>query len=169
MRNDICNNLEQARVFSEFLKPSYDETVIIDGEVIPKDKKHIALLPRYMNNPDLNINEILYMSAVDIFGFYEGEQAICYVLSRQQVKRLRKKLETKGILKIQLDPEHIKDKTIRLSHKGHICEWCGKEAYLLHKHHYPIPAKDGGTETVNICPNCHYTFHSLLGHKKIDA
>lgn len=41
------------------------------------------------------------------------------------------------------------------------CEWCGCKTMVLHQHHYPIPKKNKGTETVNICPNCHYEYHSL--------
>ena len=42
---------------------------------------------------------------------------------------------------------------------GNVCEWCKGYTTKLHKHHYPIPRKDGGKEIVNICPNCHYEFH----------
>lgn len=40
-----------------------------------------------------------------------------------------------------------------------VCNWCGCNTLKLHKHHYPISRKDGGTETVSICPNCHNEFH----------
>ena len=42
-----------------------------------------------------------------------------------------------------------------------VCEWCGGKTHVLHEHHYPIPRSKGGTETVSICPNCHYEFHYL--------
>lgn len=41
------------------------------------------------------------------------------------------------------------------------CEWCGNNTIVLHEHHYPLKKSKGGTETVNICPNCHYEFHAL--------
>lgn len=43
-----------------------------------------------------------------------------------------------------------------------ICNWCCIKTVTLHSHHYPIQQKDGGTETVNICPNCHQEYHSLI-------
>lgn len=82
--------------------------------------------------------------------------------SKNELARIKKKLKKLGYIEIYgLTPEKLKKKTIELSHKGYKCEWCGKESYVLQAHHYPIPAKDGGTEIVNICPNCHYTFHLL--------
>jgi hypothetical protein len=42
-----------------------------------------------------------------------------------------------------------------------ICEWCGIATCILHKHHYPILKSRGGTQTVNICPNCHNEFHNF--------
>ena len=48
---------------------------------------------------------------------------------------------------------------------GKICEWCGCKTTVLHKHHYPIPKRDGGKETVNICSNCHMEFHAKEAKK----
>lgn len=42
-----------------------------------------------------------------------------------------------------------------------VCEWCGCKTSVLHKHHYPIPKRLGGTQIVNICSNCHAEFHSI--------
>ena len=41
------------------------------------------------------------------------------------------------------------------------CEWCGINTVYTHNHHYPIRKEDGGTKTVDICPNCHQEFHGL--------
>ena len=43
-----------------------------------------------------------------------------------------------------------------------VCEWCECKTMVLHKHHYPIPARAGGTSTVSICPNCHAEYHALV-------
>ncbi len=59
-------------------------------------------------------------------------------------------------------PEKAKDFTLKHSHLGNKCEWCGCECYTLHEHHYPISRKAGGTKTVQICPNCHATYHSVF-------
>lgn len=39
------------------------------------------------------------------------------------------------------------------------CAWCGEDSVNLVGHHYPIPKSEGGTETVDICPNCHARCH----------
>jgi hypothetical protein len=43
------------------------------------------------------------------------------------------------------------------------CEWCERSCHRLIKHHYPIPYKNGGTETVEICGTCHEDFHYFEG------
>lgn len=42
-----------------------------------------------------------------------------------------------------------------------LCEWCRCNTAWLHAHHFPVSRSDGGTETVDICPNCHAEFHAL--------
>jgi len=42
------------------------------------------------------------------------------------------------------------------------CEWCGHRTPAIHRHHWPIPKRDGGTETVNICATCHATAHGRV-------
>lgn len=49
--------------------------------------------------------------------------------------------------------------------EGKSCEWCQGLALRLHKHHYPIPKSEEGTETENICPSCHDEFHFMLEGK----
>lgn len=39
------------------------------------------------------------------------------------------------------------------------CEWCHTNSYTLDQYHFPIPRKEGGTEVVSICPNCHALYH----------
>ncbi len=42
-----------------------------------------------------------------------------------------------------------------------ICAWCGQSGSAI-DHHYPLQKRDGGTETVKICPNCHQFVHQGL-------
>ncbi len=49
------------------------------------------------------------------------------------------------------------------SSKTKTCSWCQCSTLVLHEHHFPIFKKDGGTDTVLICPNCHHEFHCLIG------
>jgi len=41
------------------------------------------------------------------------------------------------------------------------CPICNCKTLTLHEHHYPIQKCDGGTETIAICPTCHYEYHHL--------
>jgi hypothetical protein len=51
------------------------------------------------------------------------------------------------------------------------CYFCGYNRSPLDAHHYPVRAKDGGAETINICANCHREFHQLTdcGYFKIKS
>ena len=42
------------------------------------------------------------------------------------------------------------------------CEWCEISTLATHKHHYPVYASEGGTETSEICGGCHAEFHHLV-------
>lgn len=57
----------------------------------------------------------------------------------------------------------LRDKTPQTLDRGFgLCPWCGCRTMKLQAHHYPVAAKDGGTETVTICANCHYEYHALI-------
>ena len=88
-------------------------------------------------------------------------------LSKSTIKRALKSLHDTGFLTNSLNDSEMK-KNIVLENKRnpkYVCEWCGCKCNLLNKHHFPIPKSQGGTETVNICPNCHYEFHALSDYK----
>ena len=113
-------------------------------------------------NKKIKINEVLYLSAYYCWN-KNIEKADKYsYLNKSQIYRAKKHLCELGYLKLKnKSAKEIKEETIEKSHKGKKCEWCKQECYVLQEHHYPILAKDGGKEIVNICPNCHYTFHKL--------
>lgn len=121
---------------------------------------------------DIKISTVekCYLGMIDS-GFSEKETD--YWMKQAGIKSLTR-IKTELYLKKLYIPEKFKDRTpeeaknftIENSHKGQRCEWCGKECYILHEHHYPIPAKNGGTEIVRICPNCHMTYHSIKGDIK---
>ena len=87
-------------------------------------------------------------------------------VSKVTLNKIKSKLSESKLISLNnvkfTDYNDAKEFTIKNSHYGKICEWCGKESYILHRHHYPIPRNKGGTEIVNICPNCHYTFHKII-------
>ena len=88
-------------------------------------------------------------------------------LSRLKGELYLKKLYTPDAKKYDT-PEKAKKFTIENSNKGQICEWCKQECYILHNHHFPKSARQGGTKIVKICPNCHYTFHNVFKAEEVD-
>lgn len=64
--------------------------------------------------------------------------------------------------------EQLKAKNMKgLGFGNNECEWCNVKTSVLHKHHYPIPKSEGGTDIVNICPNCHHEFHYHTADMKL--
>lgn len=92
-------------------------------------------------------------------------QNICQYISFLSPKIINDnidRLKKKKIIKSKTTSlKDIKNDVIKGVPKKKKCQWCNGYALVLHKHHYPIPKSKGGTETVNICPNCHYGFHYL--------
>ena len=76
------------------------------------------------------------------------------------VKAYRKLIKAGWIEEEEYTPQDIK-REVLTREKQLKCEWCHEGSLVLHSHHYPIPKRLGGEEVVNICPNCHYAFHSL--------
>jgi ABC-type phosphate transport system ATPase subunit len=81
--------------------------------------------------------------------------------SKSTIVRAINKLIEENEIPVEIKTqEQIKD--IVLEKKGKlICEWCNTKVYILHKHHFPIPKRHGGTDMVNICQNCHADFHKI--------
>lgn len=84
------------------------------------------------------------------------------------VSRLLKSLIGLNLVALkEVSPEEARDicrsKTSqRLDGCSSACQWCLGSTVVLHNHHYPIPRARGGRQTVLICPNCHYEYHSLI-------
>ena len=90
------------------------------------------------------------------------------VISPRTAKRKIKEMVESGLFDYSIaDPKERKQLIVNnkdMKDKGvgiKTCNWCGYNCTKLHSHHYPIQKKDGGTETVDICPNCHAEYHSL--------
>ena len=116
-----------------------------------------------LHNKTLSPNQKIYLATYYMCNenILEADRYM-YDYNKRQLKDLKKSLVNLGYLKkTKIIPDDLKKLTIQKSHTGLICEWCKKECYILQKHHYPIPAREGGNKVVNICPNCHYTFHAL--------
>lgn len=113
---------------------------------------------------DFTPSERFYLSIYENCNdVYITELLMQDMISKTQTLKIRKHLISLGLIDMKIyTVDEAKEFCIKNSHKGIKCEWCGKESYTIHKHHYPIPACKGGNDTVNICPNCHYTFHTLI-------
>lgn len=85
------------------------------------------------------------------------------LLTETEIRYLK---ENNILVKTNFNAENIKKVlSDKRPHKGigtKQCSWCKCTTVVLHEHHYPISKKDGGTETVSICPNCHYEFYYLM-------
>lgn len=96
---------------------------------------------------------------------YISEEILTFIDS-STIKRIVNRLETLGLIKkVNTNREMIIDKlkskpsVIGVGNK--LCTLCKSTTAQLHNHHYPIKASEGGTETIGICPNCHFEFHYM--------
>lgn len=124
--------------------------------------------PDIFNNPELSRSEKEYLSLLREWSVPIANRIMEIHTNKRSVEQIRYTLRKKGCLSEtkKLSPNDAKEMTIKIANKGSKCEWCGKESYVLQRHHFPISAKNGGTETVLICPNCHYTYHQLVADNK---
>ena len=88
-------------------------------------------------------------------------------LSIETVKRNLIKLKQLDFITDDMKAEEVKEMVISRECENKTCEWCGRDSIVLNEHHYPIPKAEGGTETVSICPNCHYGYHYLVNQVKV--
>lgn len=146
---------ELDKIFENIKKENNDfELRVKNGDIyIP----HKITLDKRLNTKQMLYLASYYCNNKDIKKTDELSQ-----LNKYQLYSIKKKLFEYGYLNLKINNiENLKKETIKKSHIGKKCEWCGHECYILQEHHYPIPSKDGGNKVVNICPNCHYTFHKL--------
>lgn len=115
----------------------------------------------------LTTNEKLYLALYENAGgdVRKVQLVMEDIVSAHTVHKIKMHLADLGLIQIsnRLTPEEGMRFAIFNSNKGLVCEWCGKESYILHRHHYPILASRGGQDTVRICPNCHATYHYIMG------
>ena len=62
------------------------------------------------------------------------------------------------ICKIKITDQLMFEK-LNVKNSDNGCLFCGYDSSPLDKHHFPIRAKEGGSETIEICANCHREFH----------
>lgn len=85
--------------------------------------------------------------------------------SEDSISRKIKKLESLGYITCKKNAISDKSAYTLLNKKNSKtgCLFWGYNKFVLDKHHYPIRAKNGGTKTIDLCPNCHRAFHCLTG------
>ena len=135
----------------------------------PDYKEHIKRWDLYIPFSIIHCNAIkhcdkLYLSWYFVFDkdLKKCDEEMLKIVKPDNLARIKKRLlKLWYFSKNNFSAEELKEKTIELSNQWRTCEWCNNDCYILHEHHFPIPKKQGGKEIVKICPNCHYTFHSL--------
>lgn len=131
-----------------------------------KEFEGIWIPAEIMDDKELNMLEKIYLSTLkmNINLKTSNEMAEFLGISHSRLSEIKNKLKKKGYLfKENLDSAQKKKKVLINKGRGYKCEWCECLTTAIQEHHYPISKKDGGTETVKICPNCHYEFHCLEG------
>ncbi len=110
--------------------------------------------------------------STDYFQVNFDELTALFGLTKKQITDAISRLDTNGfIIQYALAHDEI---TKFFSHKKpqrlpilnyhvpvYCCDWCESDTLILHKHHYPIPKSEGGTDIVKLCPNCHTEYHYL--------
>lgn len=121
--------------------------------------------PYKLSNNDKIYLELYRSAGCDT---YKADLLMSDLVSTATIRTIKRGLISLGLVKRTdiSNTEDAKEFTIKNSHVGLVCDWCGNTSYVLQKHHYPIPASKGGTDTVDICPNCHYTYHKVFGDEE---
>lgn len=84
---------------------------------------------------------------------------------RDTLQRRLKSLKEKGVLRsFSMSDQEAYIFLKKGDFESSACHFCGFSGCSLHQHHYPIRNKDGGKETIPLCPNCHSLFHDLVDH-----
>lgn len=130
-----------------------------------RDFKGIWIPKEILSNVNLNMTEKIYLA---IFNQYNKnmvftENLMQHTVSYSSVVRVRNRLMALNLIEnpFTKDAVNAKEWVLHNTDEGDTCEWCGKKYPLLETHHFPIPKCAGGTETVQICPNCHSAFHYI--------
>lgn len=128
---------------------------------------NIAFCTKY----DLSIKEGALLSVINHF---PNDVTADFVLKnlvgankKDSVQRQLKRLENKGFIACHAyTDQEVYNLLNNGSNTEPACHFCGIDDLPLHQHHYPVRNKDGGTETIGLCPNCHTRFHNIADYEK---
>lgn len=131
-----------------------------------RDFKGVWIPKEIWLDRNLSVYEKFYISVyLDIGQEKIADEQMKGLVSQGTLSKIKKSLYEKRLLKKITTPQDAKKIVVNNKGNGFECEWCGCKTTAIQKHHYPIPKSKGGTETVNICPNCHYEYHLILKDK----
>lgn len=143
--------MEKSRFFTENLLTYNKQLTIVLG------LKEAMVLTEIANQKDTNK---FYVNLG-----YISEEILTFIDS-STIKRIISKLETLGLIKKvntnrKMIIDKLKSKPSVTGVGSKVCALCKSTTAQLHNHHYPLKASEGGTETIGICPNCHFEFHYM--------
>lgn len=131
-----------------------------------RDFKGVWIPKEIWLDRNLSIYEKFYISVYSDSGQEKiADEQMKELVSQGTLSKIKKSLYEKRLLKKITTPQDAKKIVVNNKGNWFECEWCGCKTTAIQKHHYPIPKSKGGTETVNICPNCHYEYHLILKDK----
>jgi hypothetical protein len=129
-----------------------------------KGRKGLYIPPEIFGDDRLNANQKIYMAYYIALekNILATDKIMEKSLSSRTILSIKNYLEKIGLIEPVVDYKKAKDLVLERKGIGFSCEWCGTRTCAIVEHHFPIPKKDGGTEVVKICPNCHMEFHMTL-------
>jgi hypothetical protein len=139
-----------------------------------------ALIDRGLNAHDALLLDWIYQAidsnefkSVNRNGFdfyfisYERVLDALPILKINTKKGIRKKfieLKNKGALEKASFSDQEAYEKLKAGPFDSGCHFCGYNTTFLDKHHFPVRASKGGTETIDLCANCHREFHHIADY-----
>lgn len=120
-------------------------------------------IPKEIWELNLQLTDRLYLGIYKTTNdIAETDKIMEHTMSKSSILRIKQRLSDLGYITYITEPQQAKQFVLDMLDEGNECEWCGRKNYVLHAHHYPISKKNGGTEVVHICPNCHMNYHRVF-------
>ena len=125
-----------------------------------------------VNNKEITTNEAFLMSLlyqIDFDKYIPNNSELSNIIgvSKQAISKMISSLISKGFL---ISGSSYSDQEVfeKMKNKIHVCGciFCGYSKSTLDEHHYPVRSKDGGTDTISLCANCHREFHEIADHNR---
>lgn len=134
-----------------------DDSIVVDKDMIRKIGMREAVTLQVIEDMVKDNEFITHETLKNELTFF-GEKALKTLLDHLVINSYItiNKLEPSDKLEI------LKRKNLQGMGIGEVvCPCCGGKTLILHSHHYPVPRHMGGTETIKLCPGCHYEYHYL--------